>query len=292
MPLAKKTFSLYLLILVANALVAFYFFLQPLSYLNWHDLLNIIYQAKVEPIASVKNSFNKSFLLDIKVLFSRGILLFLTFWVSVYILLLVKWKPNDIFFKRLCFCLSTVLIIGTIGIYGHSQKKLKTYTPLWPTSALSLHEGDELQQSITFTRFDEKFLELLKRTVAGEIKLSIQNGNSANDHQLNDLSRTYYQPILIIGEIPVDISKSNYLETHHAAELLEKKSLIYKYKMIRGGFFYLYVRAAGKPMTCREDTLTLNNNAIPLLDQDNLLEYLPLIFRFEELSGKPIIAFY
>jgi len=285
MNLNKKSF--YILVLGLNFTDLFYFLIHPLLFLSYQDFWDFIHQAKNAPIVSLNHTFQKSLLLNVKIFLSRGILLFLTFWVSVYILLLIHWKGQEPFFRKLCLALVAALMTGTAGIYFHNQSKLIAYTPMEPAITTVVDQGDELKQIVKFNQFDEKFLKYLKEAASGKIRLSILNANTANEVQAHDMSRPVYRSLFKIGDRIVNSSMKNYLEPQHVTELLKTKKLSYIYKTIKGGYFYLYSRAAGNPVTCRNDTLTLNEKIIPVP-----ADYLPLVFRFEDLSGKPLIAFY
>jgi hypothetical protein len=285
MNLTKKSF--YLSILGLNFTAVFYFLIQPLLSFSCQDLLNFFYQAKNAPIVSLKYNFQEFLLLNIKTFLSRGILLFLTFWVSIYILFLIQWKGRDPFFQKLCAGLIVALIAGTVGIYFHNQTKLIAYNPMEPTITLKLGEKDELKQIIEFDKFDEKFLKYLKKAESGEVRLSILNANTANETQTHDMARPVYQVVFKVGDKIVNSPIKEYLEPHLITELLKTKRLSYIYKINKDGYFYLYLRAAGKSIIYRKDQIILNGKSISI-SPDNL----SLVFRFEDLSGKPLIAFY
>lgn len=292
MPLTNRLFYFYCFALTLNALVVLCFLIEPLSFITWANIWDFLHQGKSATIASINTTFDPTALLKMKVFLSRGILLFLTFWTSCFVLLIVKYKGNDPFFRKLSLGLLIAMLMGTIGIYAHGQSKLKTYTPFNPAFTLPLHLGDELQQNAYFLTFDEKFLKYLKMAEHGEIKLSIINTNALNDNHEHDLTRALYHPLLVVGGKSIESSMNVYLEPQHVTELLKTKRLSYKYKVRRAGLIYIYLRAAGQPMTSRKDELMLNNKEVPLETTDHTSDYLPLIFRFEERSGKPIIVFY
>jgi hypothetical protein len=292
MPLTKKTLYFYYVTLISNGLILLCFLIKPLDFLSWNNIWEFLEQGRNAPIASLKMTFDQTIFANMKVFLSRGILLSVSFWTSCFILLLLKLKGNNPFFRKISFALLVGLLVGTLGIFCNNQLKIKSYTPMVPSAAMIFQEGDQLEQIASFNRFDEKFLNYLKKAELGEIKLSIINANRANDNQLNDPSRAHYNPSFMIGDKSISYSSTIYLRPQEITELLRTKALSYTYRFMKGGYFYMYTRAAGRPMTSRKDTLIVNNKNIPIMDADLFPDALPLVFRFEELGGKPIIAFY
>ncbi|HBN22035.1 MAG TPA: hypothetical protein DD412_02205 [Holosporales bacterium] len=209
---------------------------------------------------------------------SKAILLYLTFALVAFLLFSIKIK--DPLAKWVSRTLTALLIMGMVGfIYQPYKSPVISYETTKKRPDISLTPGDELKTLIHFNAFQKDFKVYLDKALRGEIRAFIQPYFIGNFHHQ-----------FFIGDYrlpPTEMSLKLSITPETLNAFMQSKEITIQSKMTGNTPFVLRVRDLNKQSRSRQDTLSLNGNALDL-KKDSML----LLFGFETNDGKPLIAFY